>query len=77
MNYSTFLMNLAERESEIFKFETQQRENRKFSWNHENTKYSDNPCVLSDKQSHSIAIIWTRRVEPINRDFFCLLSEYD
>ena len=31
MNCNTFLMSLAERESENFKFETQERENRKFS----------------------------------------------
>ena len=47
-------MSLAERESETFKFGTQERENR----------------VSSDKQSRLIAIIWTSRVEPINRDFF-------
>ena len=41
------------------------------------TAYSDNPSVLSDKEFRIIAIIWTSRVKPINRDYFSVPSEYD
>ena len=41
------------------------------------TAYSYNPSVSSDKEFQIIAIIWTSRVKPINRDFFSVPSEYD
>ena len=65
-------MSLAERESEILKFETQ---GDKTSINNHETM--TNPSVSSDKEFKIIAITWTSRVKPINRDFFSLPSEYD
>ena len=56
-------------------FEVWDSGKRRQAWNYENTKYSDNPSVLSDKGFRIIAIIWTSRVKPINRDFLDWISE--
>ena len=50
-------------------FEVWDSGKRRQAWNYENTKISDNPSVLSDKGFRIIAIIWTSRIKPINRDF--------